>query len=505
MGRCLPTPGRGKALPRGDDVVTKSLRRRTAAGAVPAVMLPAVGGRPRAGGRGMRADGGSWPLGEGRGGVAAGLGSRPSTIPRTMRRQRVCAASWALRVRNSGGGYSPSRAVRAEGGGEPGLARAGSQPAPPGPRRLPRPRRRAGVHDRARRGRDGRPHGPGHHRQSCGRAGPGGSELGRVRRRARHLLRPRVRLRLSSLRERRLRLGDGVCTPTTSSGLHRRGARGNGSRSRLAARSSSRSCPGAARTLARARPASRATPTARPRRASRSCRRPPRRPARSARGLSWSADASAYEGFIGARFAYACPANGAAGSVTGTAVYTDDSSVCTAAVKEGRITLAGGGTVTIEMRPGQASYAGSTSNGVTSSSYGAWAGSFSIVSTTRTVPRSAPASTGWNVSAASVQGNAGARFLVVCPPFRNPSNVWGVRRPTPTTARCAQPRCSRDGSPSSPEAASRSSFDPARAPTTARPPTASRASRTAPGRAASRSSRRAPRAGRRAPAAPAGG
>ena len=69
----------------------------------------------------------------------------------------------------------------------------------------------------------------------------------------------------------------------------------------------------------------------------------------------------------------------AQGTVWGTDVYTHDSSVCTAAVHVGRITLASGGTVTIEMRPGQASYLGSTRNGITSNSYGAWGCSVAVL------------------------------------------------------------------------------------------------------------------------------
>src|SRR3989449_2628795 len=96
-------------------------------------------------------------------------------------------------------------------------------------------------------------------------------------------------------------------------------------------------------------------------------------------GSGWSANATAFRGQNGAQFVYTCPFYGAAGGVYGTDVYTDDSSVCTAAVHTGRITLAGGGTVTIEIRPGQSSYKASTRNGITSSSWGSWAGSFVVV------------------------------------------------------------------------------------------------------------------------------
>ena len=84
-------------------------------------------------------------------------------------------------------------------------------------------------------------------------------------------------------------------------------------------------------------------------------------------------------GSTGDRFTFVCPAYGSPDSVWGTGVYTDDSSACGAAALEGRITLAGGGTVTIDLRPGQSSYKGSTSNGVTANSYGAFDRSFALV------------------------------------------------------------------------------------------------------------------------------
>src|SRR5262245_392156 len=93
-------------------------------------------------------------------------------------------------------------------------------------------------------------------------------------------------------------------------------------------------------------------------------------------GNGWNARAANFRGQNGARFEYTCPKYGTANGVYGTDVYTDDSSVCTAAVHAGRITLAGGGSVTIEIRPGQSSYTSSTRNGITSSSYGPWPGSY---------------------------------------------------------------------------------------------------------------------------------
>lgn len=96
-------------------------------------------------------------------------------------------------------------------------------------------------------------------------------------------------------------------------------------------------------------------------------------------GNVWSQTAVTYRGRNGEQINITCSPNGQSRSVWGTDVYSDDSSVCTAAVHAGLITLAQGGRVTIEIRPGQPAYAGSPRNGVTSSSYGRWSGSFAFV------------------------------------------------------------------------------------------------------------------------------
>ncbi|HXG30667.1 MAG TPA: LCCL domain-containing protein [Thermodesulfobacteriota bacterium] len=94
---------------------------------------------------------------------------------------------------------------------------------------------------------------------------------------------------------------------------------------------------------------------------------------------TWSTNALEHRGKNGQRFTYTCPPNGKPGSVSGTDIYTDDSSICTAAVHAGLITFASGGTVTIEIRPGRASYIGSRRNGVASGYWDSWPGSFVFV------------------------------------------------------------------------------------------------------------------------------
>lgn len=94
---------------------------------------------------------------------------------------------------------------------------------------------------------------------------------------------------------------------------------------------------------------------------------------------TWTTNPAAQRGRNGERFTFICPPGGTPASVWGTDLYTDDSSVCAAAVHAGLITFASGGTVTIEIRPGASSYTGSARNGVTSGNWGSFAGSFAFV------------------------------------------------------------------------------------------------------------------------------
>lgn len=76
---------------------------------------------------------------------------------------------------------------------------------------------------------------------------------------------------------------------------------------------------------------------------------------------------------------YNCPAGCTeGGTVWGTDIYTNDSAVCVAAVHADVISSAAGGLVLLTWQPGQDSYASTTRNGVTTSEYGAWGGSFTV-------------------------------------------------------------------------------------------------------------------------------
>ncbi|MDI6744679.1 MAG: LCCL domain-containing protein [Thermodesulfovibrionales bacterium] len=113
----------------------------------------------------------------------------------------------------------------------------------------------------------------------------------------------------------------------------------------------------------------------------------------SAQTADWNTTAVGKRGKNGLRFTYTCSPNGSAGNLWGTDVYTDDSSICTAAVSAGLITFHAGGSVTIEIRPGQSSYAGSTRNGITSKGYGSWHGSFVFVGPISPQPYQPPITT----------------------------------------------------------------------------------------------------------------
>src|SRR5437763_14142463 len=133
----------------------------------------------------------------------------------------------------------------------------------------------------------------------------------------------------------------------------------------------------------------------------------------------WEANADSLNGKDGETMTLACSPNGTLHNVWGSDIYTSDSSICTAAVHSGLITLQQGGTVTIEMRAGRSLYGASERNGVTSSEYGSWDSSF-VFKTPKTDPvvRVAEAATAvlWSSSAGTVAFEVGKTVKFNCPP-----------------------------------------------------------------------------------------
>lgn len=87
-------------------------------------------------------------------------------------------------------------------------------------------------------------------------------------------------------------------------------------------------------------------------------------------------------GMNGKSYLFRCPAGKPAlESVTGSGVYTDASSICTAAAHAGAIDAQRGGVVMIQILPGRDGYLGSTQNFIRSADYTrAWGGSFAVLS-----------------------------------------------------------------------------------------------------------------------------
>ena len=150
----------------------------------------------------------------------------------------------------------------------------------------------------------------------------------------------------------------------------------------------------------------------------------------SADASGWNTNAVAFRGRNGERFTYDCPDHGIGGGIYGTDIYTDDSSVCTAAVHVGLITLAGGGTVTIEIRPGEAAYTGTVRNRISSNGWGGYVGSFVVVGAAAnspplvTVPV-APGTDAWAMNAQQFRRFAGAQYEFDCTPNGTARTVWG--------------------------------------------------------------------------------
>ncbi|CAF3751800.1 unnamed protein product [Rotaria sp. Silwood1] len=85
-----------------------------------------------------------------------------------------------------------------------------------------------------------------------------------------------------------------------------------------------------------------------------------------------------YRDKVGQTFSFVIRGN-TEGSVWGTDIYTDDSNPAVAAVHAGAIDKDEAKMINVQILPGQSSYEGTTRNGITSSSYGIWEGSYSFV------------------------------------------------------------------------------------------------------------------------------
>jgi hypothetical protein len=94
--------------------------------------------------------------------------------------------------------------------------------------------------------------------------------------------------------------------------------------------------------------------------------------------IAWDTTPSAFKGEEGQIYTFRCPEMGSAQTIYGSDIYTDYSSICTAAVHAGLISLARGGVVTIEFRPGRSIYGSTTRHGIKSNTAGEYRRSFGV-------------------------------------------------------------------------------------------------------------------------------
>jgi hypothetical protein len=101
--------------------------------------------------------------------------------------------------------------------------------------------------------------------------------------------------------------------------------------------------------------------------------------------LPYPSNVGLYRGQNGTKFLFEVTGS-TFGQIWGTDIYTDDSSLARAAVHAGLLDVGKSGVVEVEIVSGQSSYTGSSRNGVTSLSWGAYSGSFSLGSSVETPP-----------------------------------------------------------------------------------------------------------------------
>lgn len=133
-------------------------------------------------------------------------------------------------------------------------------------------------------------------------------------------------------------------------------------------------------------------------------------------------------GEVGTEMTISCPADCTENIIWGTDVYTNDSSVCTAAVHAGAITSAGG-DVTLEFVEGLDEHPASDQNGVSSSSWGSWETSFTFVTDENIVELSCMDT---NIPDATI----GDVYQARCPAGCEAGALWGTNLYTDDSAIC---------------------------------------------------------------------
>lgn len=150
--------------------------------------------------------------------------------------------------------------------------------------------------------------------------------------------------------------------------------------------------------------------------------------------ITWSFTANRYRDRRGEDIALFCPSSGVANRIWGSDVYSDHSSICTAAVHAGLITLEEGGAIAIRILPGQESYLGTDQNDLSSSGFGQWPGSFTFTTLRDTVAGVMTMADSvaiplqiatWSSTAEPFAAQLDQILAVYCPANGVVSDVWG--------------------------------------------------------------------------------
>jgi len=158
-----------------------------------------------------------------------------------------------------------------------------------------------------------------------------------------------------------------------------------------------------------------------------------------AQSIAWDDTAVDLRGRLDQDFAFICPNSGRVTTVWGSDIYTDDSSICSAAVHAGLINARDGGVVTIRIRPGEDSYAALNRNGVRTNSYGGWHGSFAFLNADGEMiaPISPIPVASWADTATSFRGRLDQDFVFDCPSGGQVGTVWGTNIYTDDSSVCS--------------------------------------------------------------------
>jgi len=116
------------------------------------------------------------------------------------------------------------------------------------------------------------------------------------------------------------------------------------------------------------------------------------------------------------------------GTVWGTDVYTDDSSLAVAAVHAGVLKVGHKAVVKVTILPGEQKYGGSMRNGITTADFGAWEGSFKVEAVKGKSPRRAapkPRVMADPGTLVGFRGQNGKSFLFEIT-GQNTGTVWGT-------------------------------------------------------------------------------